>query len=227
MKSDRPEGVVRARIGLARTDLRLAEFGRAKTEAETVLKAHPRDAESMALYGDALWATGRFEEAEDQFGRALAVEPELSRGRFGLARSVAARNELQRALDEAQAALRTAPRDAEIHHSIGTIYERMHRFEEAANAFSNYVNLLPNNDRSDKAAGRAPRSGSCGRSATVIRTKLTRRHEHMLHTVPFKLVRDKVVVRASVNGRAEHGLRARHGLRADGRSPKRQRTSSA
>lgn len=203
VKSERPAGVIRARMGLARTDLRLAEFGRAKTEAETVLKAHPRDGESMALYGDALWATGRFEEAEEMFSSALAIEPDLSRGRFGLARSVAARNELQRGLGEAQAALRTAPRDAEIHHLIGSIYERMHSFQEAANAFSNYVNLLPNRDRSEKAAWSRAEIRFLRSFGERRPFEIDGDNEHMLHTVPFKLVRDKVVVRASVNGRAD------------------------
>ena len=43
--------------------------------------------------------------------------------------------------------MRLSPRDMEIHHTVGTIYERMHKNEEAANAYSNYVNLLPNKDR--------------------------------------------------------------------------------
>ena len=46
----------------------------------------------------------------------------------------------------------TAPRDGEIHATIGDIYERLNRFDEAANAYNNYINLLPNKDRSDKAA---------------------------------------------------------------------------
>jgi hypothetical protein len=29
----------------------------------------------------------------------------------------------------AQVAMNTSPRDAEIHHTVGSIYERMHRYE--------------------------------------------------------------------------------------------------
>ena len=50
-----------------------------------------------------------------------------------------------------QAALRTSPRDGELHHTAGTILERLRRYDEAAAAYTNYVNLLPNKDRSDKA----------------------------------------------------------------------------
>ena len=60
----------------------------------------------MALYGDALWASGLFEEAEAQLPDALAVAPELARGHHGMARSLAARSQLDEAMNEAQAALR-------------------------------------------------------------------------------------------------------------------------
>ena len=39
-----------------------------------------------------------------------------------------------------------------MHHTVGSIFERMHRYEQAAAAYNNYINLLPNKDRSDKAA---------------------------------------------------------------------------
>ena len=55
-------------------------------------------------------------------------------------------------MNEAQAALKVAPRDREIHHTVGSIFERMRRYEQAAAAYTNYINLLPNKDRSEKAA---------------------------------------------------------------------------
>ncbi len=38
----------------------------------------------------------------------------------------------------------------------------------------------------------------------------------MLHTVPFRLVKDKIIVQGKVNGGRAAGLRARHRLRGDG-----------
>ena len=102
-------------------------------------------------------------------------------------------------MDEAQAALRLSPRDLEIHHTVGAIYERMHKYEEAAGAFSNYVNLLPNKDTARRPTGRAPRSSSCARSASACRSRSTRAPTSRSYTVDFRLVNDKVVVRAKVN----------------------------
>ena len=103
-------------------------------------------------YGDALWSAGLFDEADRGYETALALAPAIPRARFGLARSLATSSKLDEALDEALAASADAPRDGEIHAAIGDIYERLNRFDEAANSYTNYINLLPNKDRSDKAA---------------------------------------------------------------------------
>ena len=141
-----------ARGGVIQSALRVAEFESAREEAEKLIRESPRAPESLALYGDALWASGLFEQAEAKYQEALAGTPELARGLHGMARSLAARSQLEPAMVQAQAALRLAPRDLEIHHTVGAIYERSHKFEEAAAAYTNYVNLLPNKDTSYKAS---------------------------------------------------------------------------
>jgi tetratricopeptide (TPR) repeat protein len=147
-----PAGEMREpRAGVILAALRVAEFDVARTEADALAASAPVDAEALALHGDALWASGLFEEAEARYREAEALSPDLARARHGKARSLAARSRLDEAMVEAQAALRIAPRDLEIHHTVGAIYERMRKYEEAAGAFSNYVNLLPNKDRSEKA----------------------------------------------------------------------------
>ena len=139
------------RMGVIASALRVAEFGLARVEAEKLYKADPTGPEAMTLYGDALWSSGLFQEAEAKYRDALAAAPDLARGHHGMAKALAARSQLGDAMNEAQAALRLSPRDLEIHHTVGTIYERQHKYEEAAAAYSNYVNLLPNKDHSEKA----------------------------------------------------------------------------
>jgi len=93
-----------------------------------------------------------------------------------------------------------APRDGEIHAEIGAIYQRMHRFDEAANAYNNFINLLPNKDRSDKAAWTRSQvkflKAFEGRNPVEIDEEDLQR----THTMPFRLVDDKIVVQAKVNG---------------------------
>ncbi|MGE0703478.1 MAG: retroviral-like aspartic protease family protein [Vicinamibacterales bacterium] len=188
-----------AQEGLTRAALRIARFNVARTTAADVAAASPRDPEALSLYGDALWASGLFQEAEAQYQAALAIEPQLARGRHGTARSLAARSQLDAALAEGLAALALAPRDMEIHHTLGGIYERLRRYEEAALSFSSYLNLLPNRDTSDQA--------DWSRSEIRFLRSFGRRTPFEMdegaadqnYTVGFRLVNDKIVIRARVN----------------------------
>src|SRR4029453_9441886 len=99
----------------------------ARSEAEKLNAAEPTNPLSMTMYADALWSAGLFQEAETLYRDALTASPELARGHHGMAKSLVARNHLADAMNEAQIALRLAPRDLEIHHTVGTIYERMHK----------------------------------------------------------------------------------------------------
>src|SRR3954470_13460219 len=152
VNSDSKTLAVQARIGVVKSALRLGEFIEAQKEANALKQQEPRSADVIAIHADALWSAGLFDEADQEFRDALALVPYLSRGHHGLARALASQNKLDEALNEGQLALKLAPRDEEIHHTVGTIFERMRRYEQAAAAYTNYVNLLPNKDHSDKAA---------------------------------------------------------------------------
>lgn len=195
-----PELALRARKGRVRAALRIAEFSLAREEAEALRRDTPRDSEVLTLHGDSLWAAGLFDESDEAYKDALALNPVSSRARFGLARSLATRNRLDEALNEALASSAAAPRDAEIHHVVGDIYERLHRFDEAANAYGNYINLLPNKDRSDKAAWSRAQVRFLRAFEGRVPVQIDGEDEGVLHTVPFKLVNDKVIVQGRVNG---------------------------
>ena len=188
-----------ARFGVIQSALRVAEFDVARHEADTLIKEAPGDPEAISLYADSRWAAGLFVEAEARYGEALAMAPAQPRARHGLARSLMARGQLDLALDEAQEALKLAPRDLEIHHTVGAIYERMHKFEEAASAFSNYVNLLPDKDHSAKAAWSRAEIKFLRSFGQRIPFEGEPGTEDAVYTIPFRLVKDKVIIRAKVN----------------------------
>jgi tetratricopeptide (TPR) repeat protein len=200
LQTDDRDLQVRARAGKVKTALRIAEFDLAQKEGELLRAAAPADPEALALYADSLWSAGLFDEADEVYREALSINKESSRARFGLARSLATRSKLDEALTEAQAAAAMSPRDGEIHAEIGEIYQRMHRFDEAANAYNNFINLLPNKDRSDKAAW--TRSQVKFLRAFEGRTPVEIDPEDLAvaHTMPFRLVDDKIVIQVRVNG---------------------------
>jgi tetratricopeptide (TPR) repeat protein len=199
LKVSTPDTARRARVGVISTALRVAEFDLARKEAETLYRAYPTSPEATALYGDALWSAGLFAEAEVKYHDALAAIPDLARGHHGMAKALLARGQLDESMNEAQTALRLSPRDLEIHHTVGTIYEREHKYEEAANAFSNYVNLLPNKDHSEKADWSRAEIRFLRSFGQRVPFEVDPGTDDRIFTVDFRLVNEKVVVRAKVN----------------------------
>jgi Flp pilus assembly protein TadD/predicted aspartyl protease len=195
-----PRLAVRARMGLVKSALRMGDFERAQREATSLREQAPGDAEALTTHADALWSAGLFDEAEREWRDALAIEPESARGRHGLARALASSGRLEDAASEAQAALRTSPRDPEIHHTLGAIYERMRRFEQAAVAYTSYVNLLPNKDRSEKAAWSRAQIRFLRSFGEREPIKTVEGSVGRLHTVDFRLVDEKVIVQVKLNG---------------------------
>lgn len=191
---------VPARIGVVRSALRIGEFTEAQQEAHSLLEVAPQNAEVLTVHADALWSAGAFDEAEAEYRDALGRVPGMSRAMHGVARSLASRNRLDEAMDTAQAALKESPRDAEIHHTVGAIFERMRRYEQAAAAYTNYINLLPNKDRSEKAAWSRAQVRFLKSFGEREPIAVDERAAEQLHTVDFRLVDDKVIVKARVNG---------------------------
>lgn len=194
---------IRAGTGVVKSYLRVADFDRAREQAEALMTMAPKSAEALALNGEALWAFGLFDEAEDAFHRALDIRASEPRARNGVARSLAARSQLEQALTESLAAVQQAPREGDFHHTLGFIYERLHRFEEAAASLGNYVNLLPNKDRSEKAAWARAQIRFLRSFRDRAPIDVSEEVASQLHTIPFRLVRDKVVVKGKVNGGRE------------------------
>lgn len=199
-RSSDPSVSIPARVGVVISALRIGAFAEAQHEAASLKQAAPRNPDVMTVHADALWAAGSFDEAEAEYREALARQPGLSRALHGLARAQASHNDLETAMNTAQAALKANPRDAEMHHTVGSIFERMRRYEQAAAAYTNYINLLPNKDRSEKAAWSRAQVRFLRSFGEREPLALDDRVADQLHTVDFKLVDDKVLVSAKVNG---------------------------
>jgi predicted aspartyl protease len=78
----------------------------------------------------------------------------------------------------------------------------MHKYEEAAGAYTNYVNLLPNKDRSEKADWSRAEIRFLRSFGQRVPFEMDPGADERLYTVDFKLVNEKVVVRAKVNDAA-------------------------
>jgi predicted aspartyl protease len=190
----------RARAGVIRTALRIGEFAIASSHSAALRTALPRDAEALTLSGDSYWATGLFDEAEAAYRDALSLDASSWRGRNGLAKSLASRGLLAEARAEAETALAAADREPELHHTLAQINETLRHYDLAADGYLRFIDRLPERDRRD----RAPLTRNL---VTYLRSFHGRTPYELLsdanevHHVPFKVVKDKVVVRAKLNGK--------------------------
>jgi predicted aspartyl protease/Flp pilus assembly protein TadD len=195
-----PAAAGRGAAGVVLSQLRVGAFRQALNEAQGFLATHRADALLTAVHGDALWSCGMFEEAEAAYDAALALDSTLARARHGHARSLSARNQLTEAIDEAQAAVRSNPRDPEFHSTVGGIYQRMHRYQDAAAAYGNYVNLLPDRDRGDRALWVRETIRFLRSFDQRVPLDFGTEPEDRVWTAPVRVVGEKVFVRGKVNG---------------------------
>jgi tetratricopeptide (TPR) repeat protein len=196
--SARQDDDAAARKARIRAALRTASFDDARLEAERLKQDSPAEPETLTLYGDALWASGLFDEAEAAYTDALMRDPGSARARYGVARGLAARSHTADALDAVMAALAAAPDDPDVHGLAAGLYERLRRFPDAADEYQRYAALTPD----DPTAG-----GTALARATFLRSFERREPLSMkakdrapFYTVPFKLVQNKVVVQGRING---------------------------
>jgi hypothetical protein len=190
---------VAARKDSIRLALRTAEFDEALLAAERLKVDAPADPEAVALYGDALWGSGLFDEAEQAYHDALARAPEFHRARYGVARALATRSRLDDALGEVRAALASAPGDWDVHALGGSLYERLGRYDEAADEYERYAALVPAEDPlpAQTALARAMFLRSFkGKVPLSMRPK----DAATLHVAPFKLIKNKIIVQGRING---------------------------
>ncbi len=196
----KPGQLIRASTGLLRSLLYVAEFSRAYLEALFLRDLGPSDPEVQALSADALWASGLFPEAEELYRDILAAQPASGGAHHGLGRSLAARSQFEAGLVEVRAALAVDDSRPEFYHTLGMIYRRQNRYREAADAIEQYLQRFPTVRQTDRRAEWA-------RSEVLFLRSFGDRvpfeiagERDAVHTIPFRLVNDKVIVSGSVNG---------------------------
>lgn len=192
------EQKVRSSTGLLRALLPVAEFTRAQLEAQALREIAPNDPEITALIGDALWGGGLFDEAEQLYRDALAMDPGSTAARHGVARSLTTRQQYREALDWVQAAIEADPDSAVAHHTLGYIHRRMRRFGAAADAYERYVALLPDGVEAEKADWARAEVQFLRSFGDLPAVEITAPGQ--LHVIPFRLEDEKVIVQARVNG---------------------------
>jgi protein O-mannosyl-transferase len=93
--------------------------------------------------GNALAAEGRFDEAVDQFQRALRIDPNDSDAVYNLGNALARQGNFEAAGKQLQYALQVNPRNAMAAYDLGNVRVRQGRFDEAMNQFERALKTDP------------------------------------------------------------------------------------
>ncbi len=190
----------RISIGLVKSLLRIADFTGARREATQLIATSPADTDAVVLDGETLWSLGLFAEAEQRFRDALGAVPEDAHANQGLARALAARRQLEEALVRAQFAVAHAPDDHELYYTLAFCQERLGRFDEASASLQQGVARYKGNQKSEELAIARSQIRFLDSFRGRVPFEMDPANAAAVHTVPFRLEQDKVIVRGSVNG---------------------------
>jgi Tfp pilus assembly protein PilF/predicted aspartyl protease len=196
-----PEARVRvpARIGLVQSTLRIGNFQKARAEAVVLVQERASDPFALAVYGDAMWSAGLFDEAERGYQQALAIRPDEARAHNGAARVLSARGHFDEALEHSLRAVKLEPREADFHHTLGNVYERLRRYDHAATALASFINLLPKGITDSRALW----AGAELKFLTSFGDRMPYdfvSNPDQVYTLPFRLENEKILVQGRING---------------------------
>ena len=196
---------VRAGTGEVKGILRMGGFTSAVDEAAGLLESVPGNPQAMAVLGDALWAAGRFVEAETAYDKALSIDADDARALHGRGRSLAAKRQLPDALAAVRAAVTRDPGEDAYLYTLADVLEQMRRFPEAADALDRYQAVMPDRKQNNAARwahGQAELLRRFGKDTPfdIQYDAAAAAGPDQTFTIPFRIENDKVLVEARING---------------------------
>lgn len=195
-----PDLAVPSTRAVVRALLRVGDFRQAAEESAGLadLSSDPTD---LALRGDALWSVGHFEEAEASYAAALADTPDFAAATHGMARVLDARGRSDEALQLVQSAVERDPEVAEYRHTRAYLLERMRNYQVAADELERYLTLLPKEGFKEQIKLARARIKFLRHFKDRTPLQMTPDVAGQVHVVPFRIERDKLLVKVRVNNR--------------------------
>jgi tetratricopeptide (TPR) repeat protein len=200
-----PALTVQVTRAMVRALLRVGDFHVAAAEGAT-LTGQSEDPGDLALHGDALWSVGHFDEAELRYRAALDRAPEHPAASHGLARMFDARGRTVEALTMVQLAIERQPDAPEYRHTRAHFLERLRNYQVAADELERYVALLPREGFKDQVKLAKARIKFLRHFKDRTPLHIAPEILEQVHEVPFRIEREKLLVRTRVNNRWTHEL---------------------
>jgi predicted aspartyl protease/Flp pilus assembly protein TadD len=189
---------VRAGAGMVRALLRLNLYAEAAKEGAAVAERDGTLASALSLHGDALWASGLFQEAEARYDQALRIDPADPIALHGRGRSRAARRQFEAAEADVKQAIAVSPKEPAFYYTLASIFEDTRQYKASADALDKYLDLIPSRDQSEMAKWAASQSAFLRSFGNKVPFDLISKDE--VYTIPFRVQDGRVLVRGRVNG---------------------------
>ena len=189
---------VRAATGMIRALLRLNLYAEAAKEGAAAAARDGAVAAALSLHGDALWASGHFQEAEARYDEALRLDPADPTALHGRGRSRAARRQFDAALADVRQAIAATPKEPAFYYTLASILEDTRQFKASADALDKYLDLIPSRDQSEMAKWAASQSAFLRSFGNKVPFELISKNE--IYTIPFRVQDGRLLVRGRVNG---------------------------
>jgi predicted aspartyl protease len=153
---------------------------------------------SLVEQGERHFRAALFEPAERSFREALAFDAQSAEAHHGLAQTLLARRDVSQALSEAEVAVHLSPTDPTPHLTLAYVREHDGDLLGAAAALDDYLRgVHADEHRVRRVRARSHRAMLALAGPGPLRVVDTQKSR----TIPFDIVEDKVVLKATINNR--------------------------
>ena len=156
---------------------------------------------TSSLHAETLWSTGHFEEANGRYTAALTLDARHSAALHGMARVLDARGKTADALVAVERAIERDPEVAEYHHTRAYLLERLGHYDVAADELERYLRLLPEKGFKDQVKLAKARMKFLRHFGDRTPLSMGDDVRTQVHVIPFREQREKLFVKARINGR--------------------------
>jgi len=187
---------MKARLGISYSLLKLGRFDLAYQQASQAVALDPLNARAHALFGTSLLRSGNFQMCIEEFKTALQFDPKEALAIAGLSEVDFYENRSRDSYDKIKLATTLDPDEPDYFYELGHIASRNEQYNEAANAYQQFLAIAPLKDQERRERIR----GLVQFFRYIGTTKLMRVNGAENSTVPITLQKYRPYVDLMING---------------------------
>jgi predicted aspartyl protease/Flp pilus assembly protein TadD len=194
---EKDQANTRARLGLSLTLMKRGLLQGAFEEAARVVSIEPLNGRGHSLMGTAMLRSGEFRQSIESFYTALKFDPKDSLAWAGLSEIAYFENYTKNAYDGLRRAISLDPSEPDYYVSLARTCSRLELYNEAADAYSRYLDVAPRTD----AERRARIRGLIDFYRYLGATKIHRMAGQVVSQTSVEVIQNRPFVKVMLNGK--------------------------